>query len=483
MTRNAAALDVGERPFLSLALMAVCFYLLCAPVWFPPFPVRAYDGARIFELILLVLVVPLTLFPDARAAVLDSWDRLGRPARWAAMLFLLAGVLGVAVSGATHVAAQQVALTLLLLWLFLSACAFVRVFGSAAELSLAIVLTTGAALTALKFWGTFFQDLDDGRPFSWVSPFLDFANVRFFGQYQAYVLLAVTLPAVMLPLTRSWRFLVWLAGVNMWALQWMVGSRAVWAGLLAAIVIVCACMHRGRVRWLGEQGALVLAGGALYLVFSTLVLDTPGATPIPVANSLVERGNESISERVTLARGAGRLIVEHPLAGVGPGQFGLHYADTAAAHPHDTPLQLLVEYGVIGGAAGVALGALLVLYALRELRRRTLHRPDLVLTSLVAAVVMGMVDSLFSGNLIMPHSQVWFCVLAGWIVGRTSPTYPAHVRFRPDAMRTALAAGAVAAAIVVSILAVTYLDAIRDMAYPASLRIPSFWQYGRFAAW
>ena len=34
-----------------------------------------------------------------------------------------------------------------------------------------------------------------------------------------------------------------------------------------------------------------------------------------------------------------------------------------------------------------------------------------------------------------------------------------------------------------TILTIEYLDVIRDMPYPPALRIPSFWQYGRFIDW
>ena len=178
------------------------------------------------------------------------------------------------------------------------------------------------------------------------------------------------------------------------------------------------------------------------------------------------------------------MIVEHPVTGVGPGQFGLHYSETNAAHPHNTPLQLLAEYGLIAGMAGVALGIAVVVFALRQLRSKTRGEPDPTTASLVAALVMGLVDSLFSGNLVMPHSQVLFCVIAGWIVGSAElgirPSVSTHRRQR---LQTGLIGLAMLAVLTTTILTIEYLDVIRDMPYPPVLRIPSFWQYARFIDW
>ena len=324
-----------------------------------------------------------------------------------------------------------------------------------------------------------------GNTFSWVSPFLDFANVRFFGQYQAYALLLITLPIKFLGLTRSWRGIVYLIAANFWALQWMLGSRAVWVGFAVAVILIAVFMRKGRMRWLAEQSAMALAGGVFYIVFSTFLLSTPNATPIPVVNSILERGEESSSERITLAKAAIGLIAEHPLAGVGPGQFGLHYSATNAAHPHNTPLQLLAEYGLIAGMAGVALGIVLVVFAVRQLRDRTSQGPDEVTATLAAALIMGLVDSIFSGNLVMPHSQVLLCVIAGWLIARAdfAISRPLEPVARVQILRTGLVGVAMLAVLTTTILTIEYLNVIRDMPYPLALRVPSFWQYGRFTAW
>ena len=475
---------VGHR-ILNLPVAVVSLYLMFSPVWSPSIAPRMYDNSRLLELVMLTIIATTVLLPKIAFATVHEWLSLGRTTQWLIAIFLAGGVLSAAASGAPQVGALQMGLMMQLVLLFLLTGVAARGAGKDGEIVFAVAIAAGAGLLALKFWVTFVQMYVAGNTFSWVSPFLDFANVRFFGQYQAYALLLITLPIKFLGLTRSWRGIVYLIAANFWALQWMLGSRAVWVGFAIAVILIAVFMRKGRMRWLAEHSAMALAGGVFYIVFSTFLLSTPNATPIPVVNSILERGEESSSERITLAKAAIGLIAEHPLAGVGPGQFGLHYSATNAAHPHNTPLQLLAEYGLIAGMAGVVLGIVLVVFAVRQLRDRTSQGPDEVTATLAAALIMGLVDSIFSGNLVMPHSQVLLCVIAGWLIARAdfAISRPLEPVARVQILRTGLVGVAMLAVLTTTILTIEYLNVIRDMPYPLALRVPSFWQYGRFTAW
>ena len=473
-----------ERQVPSIGLVCLCCYLMFSPVWFPDIAPRMYDNSRLLEIAMLVILAATLLVPQIARAAISFWLSLGRTTRWLLAIFMAGGAWSAFASHATQIGALQMGLMTQLVLLFLLTGVAVRQAGKEGEIVFAVAIAAGAGLLVLKFWVTFVQMYVAGKTFSWVSPFLDFANVRFFGQYQAYALLLITLPIKPLGLSRSWRAIVYLIAINFWALQWMVGSRAVWAGFIAAIMLIAIFMRNGRIRWLAEQAAIAAAGGVIFFLFSTFLLSTPNATPIPVANSIMQRGEESLSVRITLAKAAMGMIVDHPLAGVGPGQFGLHYSTTNAAHPHNTPLQLLAEYGLIAGSAGIALCVVLLVFAVRQLRSKAGREPDATTISLAAALVMGLVDSLFSGNLVMPHSQVLFFVLAGWIVGRSDPGVRPTVSADEHRLwRTGLVGLAILAVLTTTILTFEYLDVIKDMPYPYALRAPSFWQYGRFTEW
>jgi O-antigen ligase len=265
----------------------------------------------------------------------------------------------------------------------------------------------------------------------------------------------------------------------------MVASRATWIGVLVATIVVLVFKREGRLAWLRNQAAIAGAGAAIFLASSSIVAKAPETTPVPGVKSIVERGEGSMLERVALARSALAFVREHPFFGVGPGQFGLQQYSMPAAHPHNTPLQLASEYGIPAGAAGIALILTLVVFAVRSLRVEIPGNNDLVGASLAAALMAGITDSLFSGNLIMPHSQVLLCVVAGWLVGRSRLTSPAPITSpsRLQITRTTLVATALLAATVTTILALEYLPLARDIPAWSMRRNPHFWQYGRFDAW
>ena len=308
--------------------------------------------------------------------------------------------------------------------------------------------------------------------------------MRFFSQYQAYALLLIPLAAALPGLSRTWRVVVYFIAANFWALQWMVGSRAVWVGAVAGAIAVLALTRRGRIAWLGQQALLVVSGTLIYLLFSQFVASAPGATPVPGVRAAVEFGSQSDTDRMAMSSVSLKMLSEHPLLGIGPGQWGLNQVRVKNAHPHNSALQLLSEYGLLAGAAGIALGMLLLLFSARALRAQTRQDANPATTSLCAALVMGLTDSLFSGNLIMPHSQILLFVIAGWLVGRTQATGPVDEgegRWRSE--KLVLVGIAMLAMCTTTILAFEYVDVVNPMPGNLQLRHPHFWQYGRFADW
>jgi len=230
---------------------------------------------------------------------------------------------------------------------------------------------------------------------------------------------------------------------------------------------------------------LVVSGALIYLLFSQLVASAPGAAPVPGVRAVIEFGSQSDTDRMAMAAVSLKMLGEHPLLGIGPGQWGLNQALVKNAHPHNSLLQLLSEYGLLAGAAAVALGMLLLLFAVRALRAQTRQGANPVTASLCAALVMGLTDSLFSGNLIMPHSQILLCVIAGWLVGRTQATVRGeeHDAGSRRSQKLALVGVAMLAMCTTAILAFEYVDVVHPMPGNLQLRYPHFWQYGRFADW
>ena len=470
-----------------LVLGLVAIYLIIAPAWSPRLLWWRYDNARLLEMALLLTVGAMMTIPVISRGVYQSWLALGRVPGILLFVFCAAGALSVTMSGVPQVGSLQISLVLLLVCTMLVVAAAVRDTNSQAEPVLCVAVCAGALLVVLQFWAAQAVHLLQSDAFQWHSPFLEFANVRFFSQYQSYTLLLILLPLILFQGSRTSRLMLYVLAANFWALQWMVGTRAVWVGFVVAALIVSVFGRGHRKDWLRQQAIAVMGGLAIFVLFTGVLMPKAEAPPIPKIHSVTERGWQSVNARVTMIKGAIGMIQSHPVLGVGPGQFGHNYSATLAAHPHNSALQFLSEYGLIAGGAAVALLAMLGLHAIGVIRAspEPATKAGAVNLYISAALIMGLIDSLFSGNLTMPHSQILFCVVAGWLLGRNrkepNPTAPAHRA--EEVKRFALSGVLLLATGIALVLTVEYASAVHHMPWWLQPNPPNLWQYGRFTAW
>ena len=147
---------------------------------------------------------------------------------------------------------------------------------------------------------------------------------------------------------------------------------------------------------------------------------TPHLLDLPVGTDLVTRLNEPTgrSARHELLVSAWSQWREHMWWGIGPMHLAAQ-AQVHANHPHNIYLQLFVEWGA--PIAMLLLGLLLAGCVARW--RRWLAAggtsTDLAAAGALMAVVSGSVDAAFSGNAVMPVSQIWLATAWGIWMGST----------------------------------------------------------------
>jgi Flp pilus assembly protein TadD len=176
-----------------------------------------------------------------------------------------------------------------------------------------------------------------------------------------------------------WRLLGLSAAVGSFALVVLLQSRSAWVALAAGAVVAATAAWAGR-RQLGlgaGVGRLLAAGGlaAVCGVAGWAWLagpDDPLAARLrSLAAARLPDGRVSDGGRTMIWRLTGRLIADHPLAGVGAGNFPIRLpeyfaapeADMAAVHtdtwsrPHNDFLQVAAEKGIPGLLAFVGVFA------------------------------------------------------------------------------------------------------------------------------
>ena len=142
------------------------------------------------------------------------------------------------------------------------------------------------------------------------------------------------------------------------------------AGWIASALALAYTQVRGA--WVGIAAG-ALTGGALgrrtFIVpvaafAAALVVAMAASTAIRErAASLLTVRDDTAIDRVAMLRAGARMAREHPLLGVGPGQVKHLYPRYAVpealrhstSHLHNTPVQILVERGILGLLAWIAL--------------------------------------------------------------------------------------------------------------------------------
>jgi O-antigen ligase len=220
------------------------------------------------------------------------------------------------------------------------------------------------------------------------------------------IALLATLPRVLPGSFRPWSAPVWLLtaiGLT------MTYTRGAWIGLGAGAVALSPMNRRGR---------LVLLAGLILLPVLFLV------GPRDLSHrfrSMFDPDEPGIKERVYMWRSGTAMWRERPLLGWGPGGVKREYSRYAlpeafkkrTGHVHNTPLQILVERGVLGLATWLAIWIAFYYRAIGLLRALAANqtRERALVAGSVAAVTGFLVSGLSEYN--FDDSEV---VMVAWAV-------------------------------------------------------------------
>jgi len=230
---------------------------------------------------------------------------------------------------------------------------------------LSIVVTIAAAMGLLQFGLCPTSAVDAGTP-RW----LYHRCYRARGPFSIYMTLAgiltmvllATLPRLLPGARRLWLVPLWVIMLGGLIATF---TRGAWLGFAGGVVSLLPASRRGR---------FVLAGG---LVALALVLVAGPPRLRERALSMGDPEEATVKERLYMWRSGVAIWREHPWLGIGPGGLKREYQAFAlpeaikkrTSHLHNTPLQMLVERGVLGLAAWLSIWAAFFVAAVRRLRR------------------------------------------------------------------------------------------------------------------
>jgi O-antigen ligase len=228
---------------------------------------------------------------------------------------------------------------------------------------------------------------------------------------------------------------------------WLLGSRPV---LRPLVVVMLGVMSAATVLSLSRGAMLGIAAGIAFLLITDrrrLRIILIGGTTVAVAALLVIRSDpakfqralfkkqvaagHNVTTRLEAWNAAANLAADHPLLGIGPGNFRFYYYESTGTPPgteilavvHDAYLDVAAELGF------VAAFAFLLYLALSFSRLTAVHRagagPPGYAQAVRVSLVIGMVAAVFiSEQYFLPFWLLGGLATALWNELETAPAQP-----------------------------------------------------------
>lgn len=390
-------LRADRLAWILIALTPVVFGLA---TWDPESERSGFQSLMRF-LALPVLTVELVVIGFALGSGFRPFRLLAAMPMW--IRIALAALVAVAFGSAVFVAlSPNYALIRTCIWtihlLFGLGAAHLLVSSSPKSRLVLWRLVVAGMLLYLLLVTAFIVAIPDPETFEWVYFGLGVIHVRQLGFY-SLVGAAAALGLAAAERGRSGYWLAVGAATLMLALSFWSGTRGSPIALLAALAVGGALLPGLRtVRTLGAA-LISFIGGAFVSFIHSVPNQFFGLVRISSSASGATV-DEVGSGRVTMWLGTLRAVLERPLFGYGDSQFNRIVPEALGIynHPHNALLQILFQWGFVGGACFFAIALALCWRALRNAQASgTAHAPAF----LVAASLLVM--ALYEGSLYHPY--------------------------------------------------------------------------------
>jgi O-antigen ligase len=384
---------------------------------------RAY-AAPIFASELFTIVVALR---EGLLRSLIRWDW-----RWPVVLAAV-GLISIALVTAFLAPKPDSAILLTSFWIIhalfgVSLCYLCGRTFAARDLIQAFMV--GFALFAAEFF-VFVAAVPDWSRFDWKYGFMAFSHLRHAGYYLAAIA-GLSLGAMAVAGSRRAWLWAWFSAALAFGIALWTGSRGAALAVVGAVVVAIALIPAFRtVRSWG--GAIASIAAALAVVWLA-----PAAPHYMMGLShAIEQtaGGDVTTGRTTIWKGVIGAIRERPLFGYGEGQMHTVAPYATTVQPHESILQIVLAWGLVGLACVVVLAFAWAVRALPAIRR---EQDALVpaFTGMTAVAIL----SLYDGALYYALPISMFIACGALIASRWNGT-PAVLEPAPATERPAVVAG------------------------------------------
>jgi hypothetical protein len=372
-----------------------------------------YDVRRLTQLGLFLIIGLLILCnKNIRQKNIELWSQLPMLAKVLVAAFFALGLISASLAALPRFAFLEWASFMMLMIMAISMISLrtllaqsfdrIMIYTFVAAIACYSLLAIGILITA---YAHPYIGMDSYRIF-YVLAAPTFNNPRFLTQFMAWTLPLIVLPNLLYANHhRFLRYVFYIISAYWWCLAIVGQSRALALACLIASVLLLILFGKSAKQYLWHQLWALLGGVALFLVLYQVLIHMP-LRNIP----LTDPNNRALIWNVAL-----NLIQSHPLLGVGPMHFS-YYAfsqEQFVAHPHNAILLLASQWGIPATLIVIALVAW-GLYSWIKFSRHQQIAPTSLTIGLSGALIVAIIDSMFSGTLVMPVSQCMLALISGW---------------------------------------------------------------------
>lgn len=384
------------------ALFVLVAFLTLLPLITPAIG-SAHNSGRLLETLLLLLSALCLV-----AKVCTTSLRLGQWWKYGAACLILT-LLSSVNAARPAIALREVALIVGLIALAVFVAHAVQRYGFLVFSR--VVVTASAMYALLVIVVATMVFANETAPNGWLL-IVGYDNPRFLNHVQSVVIPLLVGGAA--SLTGRWRVFSWFALVMSFVLLALSFGRATMLALASVTVLAAVLFPSMGWRYSSRMLIAAVIGGALYWSAFVAIPSLLGVSVLgEIRESMGATGDHS---RFFLWRLALSYVSENPWLGIGPMHFA-HRPNPTGAHPHNIYLQIAAEYGIPVLLLVVCAATVALVTAARRIRHGRIRCERPVAIGAFCACLSAAVDGFFSGNFVMPASQVWIAVATGLLWG------------------------------------------------------------------
>jgi putative inorganic carbon (HCO3(-)) transporter len=397
-----------------------------------PFLLNFYNLKRLDELMVTLGTAGLLVFSKKlRLDLFEAWHLLSTSIQYAICVFFGLGL--ISALSAVHIEPAILEVSHQILLFIFALTLSQQVLHPKLSSSLKTALTLGIGIYVLfafySYLTTYYHQVREASysltTLEYLTIYPQFINPRFLAQ-----VFTLTWPLLTYLGTLTWKrnpgvsLLIFFINSYWITLGLENNSRAIF--LSVGIALICLFfLIRHRIEYF-QLWVKFLCGSALISFMLSEVLFSIGLNlPNPFWSIL--QHTETISnytDRIGLwSYTLSHLIIPHPLLGVGPSNFAAFPNSIGVAHPHNIILKIASEWGtpaalifcfiLIKGVMGW-----LKFFKKHNTSKTAPYLPRLLLQStLTLILISGLIDSMLSGTMVMPLSQLLLAIFFGWMYG------------------------------------------------------------------